>query len=541
MANMLFANNCNTTLNGGITAIATSMVVTSATGFPSPTGSQYFYCTLADAATQTTIEIVKVTAVSGTTFTIVRGQDGTTGTAFSSGAVISLRLVRASLNDFPKLDEANTFTGLLTANSFASSSATITGGTLNGVAIGGTTAGDGTFDILTANVTNLTNVTSSAGIAITGTFTGSSPTDGLVMDYATGWGRFSDFGGDGFQWFNNGLATNKLMELSSAGALTTTSTVTANGVLLTGNLGTVTSVTGTSPVVSSGGTTPVISMPAATTSVSGYLTNTDWTTFNSKAPGVTFTTGYVPFGQGTTTLNQSANLFWDNTNARLGVNTTSPANSLNIVADNTPYRGQLSLQTVSAANFAQISFYDRTTLSAQIYQEYGGSVLNILTSVSSPIAFGTNGTERMRLFASGGVSIGNTTDPGATNLSVTGSLKLGSGTPLTTYLEGSWTPTQGAGLTVIGTFSSVGTYVRIGRQVTVSGYVQGSTSIAAAANQILVGGLPFTADSNAPCFGNAVNSFNVTSVNYVSSTNVYLTATALGPTTAIYFSLTYFV
>ena len=113
---MLFANNCNTTLNGGITAVATSMVVTSATGFPAPTGSQYFYCTLADAATQTTIEIVKVTSVSGTTFTIVRGQDGTTGTIFASGAVVSLRLVRANLNDFPKLDEDNTFTFAPTFN-----------------------------------------------------------------------------------------------------------------------------------------------------------------------------------------------------------------------------------------------------------------------------------------------------------------------------------------------------------------------------------------------------------------------------------------
>ena len=126
MANMLFANNCNTTLNGGISAIATSMVVASATGFPTPTGSQYFYCTLADAATQTTIEIVKVTAVSGTTFTIVRGQDGTTGTIFASGAVVSLRLVAASLNDFPKLDEANTFTFAPTFN------------TALGVASGGT-------------------------------------------------------------------------------------------------------------------------------------------------------------------------------------------------------------------------------------------------------------------------------------------------------------------------------------------------------------------------------------------------------------------
>jgi hypothetical protein len=51
------------------------------------------------------------------------------------------------------------------------------------------------------------------------------------------------------------------------------------------SVGTVTSVTGTSPVVSSGGTTPAISMPAATSLVSGYLTSTDWNTFNNKGSG----------------------------------------------------------------------------------------------------------------------------------------------------------------------------------------------------------------------------------------------------------------
>jgi hypothetical protein len=51
------------------------------------------------------------------------------------------------------------------------------------------------------------------------------------------------------------------------------------------SVGTVTSVTGTSPVVSSGGNTPAISMPAATTSVNGYLTSTDWNTFNNKGSG----------------------------------------------------------------------------------------------------------------------------------------------------------------------------------------------------------------------------------------------------------------
>ena len=50
----------------------------------------------------------------------------------------------------------------------------------------------------------------------------------------------------------------------------------------TSNTGTVTGVTGTAPVVSSGGTAPAISMAAASTSVNGYLTSTDWNTFNGK-------------------------------------------------------------------------------------------------------------------------------------------------------------------------------------------------------------------------------------------------------------------
>ena len=53
----------------------------------------------------------------------------------------------------------------------------------------------------------------------------------------------------------------------------------------TGSGGTVTSVTGTAPVVSSGGATPAISMAAASSTVNGYLTSTDWTTFNSKGSG----------------------------------------------------------------------------------------------------------------------------------------------------------------------------------------------------------------------------------------------------------------
>ena len=80
----------------------------------------------------------------------------------------------------------------------------------------------------------------------------------------------------------------------------------------------VTSVAATSPVTSTGGTTPTIAMPAATGSVNGYLTSTDWTTFNGKANAFTYTTNYIPYGQGTTTPLQSANHTFDGTNLTLG-------------------------------------------------------------------------------------------------------------------------------------------------------------------------------------------------------------------------------
>lgn len=46
--------------------------------------------------------------------------------------------------------------------------------------------------------------------------------------------------------------------------------------------GGVTTVTATSPIASTGGTTPDISISQATTSTNGYLSSTDWNTFNGK-------------------------------------------------------------------------------------------------------------------------------------------------------------------------------------------------------------------------------------------------------------------
>jgi hypothetical protein len=81
-----------------------------------------------------------------------------------------------------------------------------------------------------------------------------------------------------------------LTSIPNSALVNSSITINGNATALGGSVsvGTVTSVTGTNPVVSSGGNTPAISMPAATTSVSGYLTSTDWNTFNGKQAAGTY-------------------------------------------------------------------------------------------------------------------------------------------------------------------------------------------------------------------------------------------------------------
>jgi hypothetical protein len=115
--------------------------------------------------------------------------------------------------------------------------------------------------------------------------------------------------------------------VSLTGAGTTSISGTYPNFTITSNdqyVGTVTSVsaltlgtTGTdlSSTVANGTTTPVITLnvPTASATNRGALSSADWTTFNNKAAPFTYTSTYIPFGQGTTTPNQSANLTFDGT------------------------------------------------------------------------------------------------------------------------------------------------------------------------------------------------------------------------------------
>lgn len=111
---ILFTNNAATTLAASITSGDTSLTVASGGGalFPNPTSPDYFIVTLVGIS-GTPIEIVKVTARSSDTFTIVRGQEGTTPSAFTGGDKVELRITAATMNSAAQTGLAS---GALTEN-----------------------------------------------------------------------------------------------------------------------------------------------------------------------------------------------------------------------------------------------------------------------------------------------------------------------------------------------------------------------------------------------------------------------------------------
>lgn len=90
-----FTNNGTGTLSAGITNVATSLTMNGGDGakFPALAGNDFFYATLYQivVGVETNWEVVKVTARSTDTLTIVRAQQGTTALAFNTGDPVQLR------------------------------------------------------------------------------------------------------------------------------------------------------------------------------------------------------------------------------------------------------------------------------------------------------------------------------------------------------------------------------------------------------------------------------------------------------------------
>jgi hypothetical protein len=101
-----------------------------------------------------------------------------------------------------------------------------------------------------------------------------------------------------------------------------------------GGSGTVTSIATTSPITGGTITTSgTIGISQATTSTDGYLSSTDWNTFNGKFNLPSLTAGSVLFSNGTTIAQDNTNFFWDDGNNRLGIGTATPSKALEVTTD----------------------------------------------------------------------------------------------------------------------------------------------------------------------------------------------------------------
>jgi hypothetical protein len=166
----------------------------------------------------------------------------------------------------------------------------------------------------------------------------------------------------------------------------------------TGSGGTVTSVTGTAPIASSGGTTPAISISQSGVSTNGYLSSTDWNTFNNKAPATSGTA--ILYGNGTGGFS----------NVTIGSGVTFVAGTLSATGS-----GGTVTAVTGSGNIASS----------------GGTTPNITFTGTLPIANGgTNGTATP---TAGAVAVGNGTQYAFTAAGSAGQVLTSNGSTVPTW------------------------------------------------------------------------------------------------------------
>jgi hypothetical protein len=111
----------------------------------------------------------------------------------------------------------------------------------------------------------------------------------------------------------------------------------------------------------------------------------------------TLTAGYIPYGNGTSAFGSSSNLFWDGTNSRLGIGTTTPGVKIDIIAAN-----NTSLASVLRVNSNNVAVNTSIAYDGVV----GSGQLTVQAGTSSPLIFGSNATEQMRLTSAGYLGIG---------------------------------------------------------------------------------------------------------------------------------------
>jgi hypothetical protein len=168
-----------------------------------------------------------------------------------------------------------------------------------------------------------------------------------------------------------------------------------------------TALTASAPL-SYNNTTGAFTISQASGSVNGFLSSTDWTTFNNKQNTITNpvtgtgTTNYLPKWTSGSAIGNSL-VHDDGTN--VGIGTASAAYKLDVAGE------------VRANNLFRTT--DGTNIGIFGSSVFNTNVIGIGSSNNVPLVFGTNATERARFTSGGNLLVNSTTDNGS-RLQVTG-------------------------------------------------------------------------------------------------------------------------
>ena len=179
---------------------------------------------------------------------------------------------------------------------------------------------------------------------------------------------------------------------------------------------------------------------------------------------------------------------------------------------------------------------------------YGGTGLTSFTANGVVYASSTSALATSSAFTFNGTDVGFTGNlvPGtaAKGINFTANTPASGMTSqlLNWYETGTFTPNQGGALTVVGAYSSSGSYTRIGNLVTITALQSGATTIAVGASGQMFTNLPFTVNSTASRFaGVAVQQFtaSIGTVAIGGTTNVYSAGTLAAAAATIVTTITY--
>lgn len=216
-------------------------------------------------------------------------------------------------------------------------------------------------------------------------------------------------------------------------------------------------------------------------------------------------TEVLPIVQGGSTVKVSvANL---TAGRAVSADSASLTQRLQIGSSDTTYA--IEVGNTAAGSSGNLFRFIRSTTEFGAYISAGVPFFGTLTSNDFNLI--TNSTSRARIFASGGISVGDTTDPGAGNLRVgNGNLVVGTAAKgidfsantgaagetsalLNWYEEGTWTPTYEGSTGSAGAVAyseQAGSYTRIGNQVILRGTVI-LTNNGDWTGDVRIGGIPF--------------------------------------------------